>query len=536
MYLSHLIERTIELGETSFTIKVGVATLQELKAALKVYPDFVFLVAKEIEYQTPKNASIRAPLRKIERYSHVTEEKLEIFHNHNITHLQIIMLHKDCPRDYDVIEKMIEEASKIQEDAQRQATILHKCAVDVYKSCSALIASIVVGGINSRALDTKLVKEIASSGSAIRELTKIYRHILEDLEIKNGKILAGIMEICSPNKDEASAAMLASLDAARVAHWLNRMIKRGILKSTYPNLQLFNLEDLELISLAAFLVPSGTWGGHGKTEGYEIRSLTLIKILRRNNCKLPIGLEELVLHHMHSDWRKRFIYQVSVTFGRDLELEDREKEIGTVIFIGKDEENAEEEIYAELKPVANLVRGVSVLDALEPVEARTEVSRLRTDFVAKVLVLALTEDFRKTNNMDEMKQCIKTDAGYDPFVYGYKYFSMYAYVLAAICNSFRVLPVGAMVTFSDEGYQTEEIRSILRNLVAVVIHPKTEDTNSPYLEKLVVDDGKVVKHIRLGHPHDGKVYKERMLVATILSPVVFSKFFANAFQKMPKTV
>ncbi|MEK9174542.1 MAG: hypothetical protein AAB725_01060, partial [Patescibacteria group bacterium] len=346
MNLLHGVEGHIEHKGKSYLVKAGQADLEQILAGIRAMPDHLFLVAKEINF--PQS---RIALPKVQRLSVITPKHLEVFERHGITELQIIIIHQSCPLDAEVLESITGEVDQHQEEAKEKAVEVHRCAIDVYRYCILLLANLKGLPFDTKIIDPSLLKEVASLGSAITRLREVVRHTLLDLINGRGRVLAALLEVEPPSEADARAAIRLMLDAISCGFWLGRLAENGVLEATYPELHRLSLEDLEVLGLAGLFGNSGAWGDQGQ-DGHEVRSLHMVKILREHGCALPQGLEELIWHHPHSDWRRHFIYQVSLILGERLEEDNRENEVGTVTFLGRDSKDAESEIKAELKPLA----------------------------------------------------------------------------------------------------------------------------------------------------------------------------------------
>lgn len=534
MHFLHSIERRIEHQDKGYIIIVGTARLDQIAQGIKTSMDHIFLAGKEVRFrESPKGTPSQ-----IAALSEITLEKLEIFRRYAIKELVVIVMHKNCPQNLDVVFTMLDEVNKHMEEVQKRADEILKSAMDVYKCCCLLFTSLKGLPPNANVFDKGLIREIALLGSAITSLQKIVRHAISDLINGTGRILGTLLNMVDalpPSDEDARAALRSLLDAASVSFWFNKIVEKSALEEIYPNFEPLSLEEMEAVAIAGLLKKSGSWGSQGN-EGCEIRNLTVVKLLREQGCQLPTGLEELVLYHNRSDWHRRFIYRVKQIIGEKLEEGDKEKEIGTEVFFGRDYALAEEEIKTEQNPFSDLSGGVPVLLGQKPVQSKLEIEMLDPKFVAQILILALSEEFRKAGNLENLSGKIVESTEYDPRIHKYKHSSMYAYVLAAICNAFRLLPLGAMVIFVDSKIQSRELQEYLSDVLAVVIKTLDEkDHHSPCLIKLSGRNGD--KYIRLGHAHnDHRVYRDRALVISVLSQRTFGRFFDRALGEMPKIV
>ena len=552
MEFKESVNTTIAEGESNIVITAGLATLRQVSTGLKEKSGEI-RIARPVLVPGVQSGAVW-----MQKHIVLDAAKVRQLTEHGINELDVIFL----PRDKFTVamaELAVRELDRKreleQQTAEAKAMTIHQCAVTICERCLVLFWSLNGRNITDIALvrqnaDPEIMRAVASLGEAMRELQPAVLQAVNDLLNGEGRILASLQGILPPSRAEAKAALDLAIASVRVAYWFNKIVERGALASNYKDLTPFETADLEVFFLAGLLANSGAWAGQGEHK-HEVKSVHVIRLLRANGCNLPESLDELVLRHGSHNWRGRYVYESELALTGL--TDEREGEIGTVSFMQRDREGEEFSIQEELKPLIGMMGELSVLQGLRPAAARIFVRRLANKFVAGTLILALTEKFKHQiaeaglTEIDALMEVIlglTVSSDYNLILHKENNLPMMAYVLAAIANAFNILPVGALVEFRDENIHGQTAKKMLKldgGLAVVVCAKDAGDGYSPYLLLIASKFGgpwlsqKDRKIIPLGGQLYEKIYRgERRLVVGIINPDIFSRFFLQNVEDIPK--
>lgn len=388
----------------------------------------------------------------------VTAEKA-MQYQEQFTALDIVL----CPIGTEFSNGILERAvSAIKEEranqarsAEGKAEQINKDALETYKLLKQVLDSmtgvVTAANIKERMLDQRVIAAMRPLNGVITKVYGAIHEAAEDLLDGEGRIIASLHGIRPPDDKEAAIALKSATSALMGGY----------------NMHLFDVAGLAKLFLAGLLLNCFTWGGRKVPSGHEESGAGIIEAMREQGCDLPEGLEDLVRVHSNRDLIGPYVYEVSLN-AESTHTDEAETGIGKTFLVDRDRAGLEPRIKQEHNRSLGFGTGVSNLAGAGIKILRLEVRMLNKAEHAAVIILALVEEFYERTEGESpepphaVMESMLSRTGYSVLdgseqVHDVSH-TMFAKVLIALANTFRILFVGMMVEITDTGIVHKAIR------------------------------------------------------------------------------
>ena len=460
---SALVAKSIRMQDMVFasfgqniTIAVGRASLAELAKYFSkpaAARPFEIYMAEKI-YRPEDDQRTGVPL--IEAGVLVTPDKA-VKYQEQFTALDIVLCQNGTEFNDRILERAIsaiqEERAKQTRTAQEKAEQISKDALEAYKLLKQILDSLtgVESPIKERMLDPRVMGSLRMLNGVITRVYGAIHEAAEDLLDGKGRIIASLRGIHPPSDKEAEIALKTATSAMMCGY----------------NMRLFDTSGLAKLFLAGLLLNCFNWGGRKVPSGHEENSAGIVEAMREQGCDLPEGLEDLVRVHSNRELVGRNVYEV-VLNAESTHTDESETGIGKTFLVDRDRAGLESRITQEHNRSLGFGTGVSNLAGAGIKNLRLEVRMLNEAGHAAVIILALVEEFYERTDGERpepphaVMESMLSRTGYSVLdgseqVHDVSH-TMFAKVLIALANTFRILFVGMMVEITDTGIVHKAIR------------------------------------------------------------------------------
>jgi hypothetical protein len=435
---------------------------------------FIIFIAERVYADAEKKG---APL--IESGISLTEENLSVYEDHRIKELDVVLFPEGVFFSREILERAYEELEKKRSEekqtAQERAEKIRRNVLEVYKRLKELYDSMRGRRVEGDArFDKHVVETVKILNGEIGSLQKSVYEAVEDLLNGEGRIIACLNGVSPPDDEEAALALKIAVGSMLAGFHLSRL-RADIAMET---------SDLADLFLEGLLANSGMWGSRPE-KGHEERSAGIITLLREQGCKIPNGLEDVVLAHSKKDLTRKYVFSISVNF-ESTHTDEFEMILGKTIYVQRDVLVSQEEVLAEHKGLIDFIIGLFPLANAGVKEPKIKVTLLDDMLLAKIIIVSLVEELcfgdkagiHRHIILGRISERIPAPPGenYDLARDFGTSQTIYVFVVSAIANAFDIMFKGALVEFNDDTVMRRSTRrqTGLDGCIGVVIDAKCE--------------------------------------------------------------